>query len=103
MAYRLIGTGTTNAQGVAICSNNYVGTGKGEVDFIASTDNPIVEGSLQSVPSSVIDGIFRDGGTSSDHNDSWTNVSSNIDRTRAESYTTLTRKADSSSFGYLSL
>ena len=50
----------------------------------------------------ITDGTFKDIGTSSDHNDSWTTVSSTIDRTRAESYTTLTRKADSSSFGYLS-
>ena len=58
MAYRLIETGTTNAQGIARCSNNYVGTGKGEVDFIASTDNPITEGSLQSETYAVWDTIW---------------------------------------------
>ena len=60
VSYRLIGTGTTNAQGIARCSNNYVGTGKGEVDIVASTDNPIVEGSLQSETYSLFDTLFCD-------------------------------------------
>lgn len=60
VSYRLIGTGTTNAQGIARCSNNYVGTGKGEVDIVASTDNPIVEGSLQSGTYATIDAKFYD-------------------------------------------
>lgn len=61
VSYRLIGTGTTNAQGIARCSNNYVGTGKGEVDIVASTDNPIVEGSLVSETYELIDCMVFDG------------------------------------------
>ena len=58
VSYRLIGTGTTNAQGIARCSNNYVGTGKGEVDLVASTDNPIVQGSIQSGTYEVLDNVL---------------------------------------------
>lgn len=72
VTYRLIGTGTTDAQGIARCNNNYVGTGKGEVDLIASTDNPIVEGSIQSGTYNVWDYLFYDKATDGEKNTNWT-------------------------------
>lgn len=61
--YRLIGIGRTDSNGVAVCDTNYVGTGKGKVDIIASTDNPIVQGSLLSETCSVLDAILNWEGT----------------------------------------
>lgn len=94
----VIGTGTSNSEGVAECTFTGTGSGKHNILAEASVGSRIISSEIYET----IDGTFKDIGTSSDHNDSWTNVSSAIDRTRAESYTTLTRKADSSSFGYLS-
>lgn len=88
-----LGTVQTDNNGVA--SYTYTGVNGGLCEFTFKV------GRIQSEIYETIDGTFKDIGTSSDHNDSWTFVSSTIDRTRAESYTTLTRKADSSSFGYV--
>ena len=84
--YRLIGIGTTDSNGVAVCNNNYVGTGKGKVDIIASTENPITQGSLQSEIYELIDGTFKDMATLSDHNDNW--------YIRLPNLTTITREAN---------
>ena len=80
VSYRLIGTGTTNAQGIARCSNNYVGTGKGEVDLVASTDNPIVEGSLQSKTYEVDDTYNYDDATLSNAHNIWTDSGNFLER-----------------------
>ena len=71
-SYRYLGYGTTDANGVAHLTKNasgqdvngYVGTGAGEVDVIASLDNPISQGSIVSGTLSVIDGSFFDTGLS---------------------------------------
>lgn len=66
--YRLIGIGRTDSNGVAVCDTNYVGTGKGKVDIIASTENPIVQGSLQSGTYNVLDCVSYDAGIYGDSN-----------------------------------
>jgi len=84
--YRYLGYGVTNDNGVAqlthdangdLISNGggYVGTGAGELDVIASLDNPITSGSVVSDTYQVIDALLRDGGTDSDKNNSmWNNT-----------------------------
>lgn len=62
MAKRLIGTATTDAQGVATVS--YVGEGAGVLNIQAETD----DGSLQSETYEVIDAVLRDGGVTGDRN-----------------------------------
>ena len=56
--YRYIGQGETNANGVA--SIPYRGIGKGKMEVVASTDRPIIDGSLQSEIYDIIDGWFAD-------------------------------------------
>ena len=68
MAKRLIGTGTTGTDGS--CSIPYTGTGAGEVDVIASLDNPISQGSIVSVPCNVWDTLWYDD-NSSEHEIKW--------------------------------
>ena len=71
-SYRYLGYGVTNSNGVAHLDhdpqgnpiNGYTGTGAGEVDVIASTDNPISSGSIVSEPYNVWDTIFYDDGLS---------------------------------------
>lgn len=71
-SYRYLGYGVTNSNGVAHLDHDpqgnqidgYTGTGAGEVDVIASTDNPISSGSIVSETYSVIDAIYNDDGTS---------------------------------------
>jgi hypothetical protein len=50
-----------------------VGTGKGEVDIVASTDNPITEGSLQSETYSIEDDLFYDDGVTTPITNHWIN------------------------------
>ena len=57
-SYRYLGYGTTDANGVA--HYTYTGTGAGEVDVIASLDNPISEGSIVSETYEVLDCIYID-------------------------------------------
>ena len=67
-SYRYLGYGVTNSNGVAHLDhdpqgnpiNGYTGTGAGEVDVIASTDNPISSGSIVSEPCNVWDTIWYD-------------------------------------------
>lgn len=68
VSYRLIGTGTTDDNGVATCNNVYTGTAKGEVDIVASTDNPIVQGSLLSETYELLDATFYDKASNGVHN-----------------------------------
>ena len=79
--YRFIGTGETDASGVARLTKDpqgqtisgYTGSGVGEVDFVASLDNPIESGSIVSVPYSVLDATFKDIGTSTNYG-TWTST-----------------------------
>lgn len=96
-SYRYLGYGTTDANGVAHLKKNasgqdvngYVGTGAGEVDVIASLDNPISQGSIVSETYSIWDTLQYDGGTINDHNDT---IWNNIDYlSRGEEYSTITR------------
>lgn len=75
ITYRLIGKGTTDENGIAhmdystsdggstwtdISSNpGYTGVGAGEIDLLASTDNPITSSSCQSEPYTLYDTIFH--------------------------------------------
>lgn len=61
MVLRLIGTATTDNNGVAVLSNGYTGTGAGMVDFVASAE--IDGGSVVSEPYSVWDCIYYEDGT----------------------------------------
>lgn len=63
MARRLIGTSTTNSQGVATC--DYTGVGAGEIDIVATS------GSLVSEIFSIIDALYFEDGTS-DKSANWT-------------------------------
>ena len=92
-SYRYLGYGTTDSNGVA--HYTYTGTGAGEVDVIASLDNPIGQGSIVSEPSSVLDTIFYDKGLSGtgNHNDNWFNQDTGFDVVRGDEYTTISRKA----------
>ena len=56
--YRYLGYAKTDANGVA--KYNFTGSGAGEIDYIASLDNPIVDGSIVSVPCNVLDCIYYD-------------------------------------------
>jgi len=60
MAYRLLGSGTTDSNGRA--TYTYTGAGNGEIDVIASLDNPIVSSSVQSKPYPVEDVFVFDSG-----------------------------------------
>lgn len=86
--YRYIGQGETNSNGVA--SINYTGIGKGKMEVVASTDRPIVDGSLQSVTYSILDCIFYDEATSSaTKNPNWN--SSNISVNYENGYCVLSK------------
>ena len=60
MAYRYLGSATTNANGVA--ELNFTGTGRGELDIVASTSNPISGSSLVSGTYEVLDCLVYDDG-----------------------------------------
>ena len=76
-SYRYLGYGVTDSNGVAHLKKNakdqdidgYTGVGAGEIDIIASLDNPIVDGSIVSETYEVIDGTFKD--TATLHNTKW--------------------------------
>ena len=73
MARRLIGTGTTNSQGVATC--DYTGVGAGEIDIVATS------GSLVSGTYGVLDCIWYDPLTETPLKNQWitTNLNPNTD------------------------
>ena len=77
--YKYLGWGITNENGVAQLKydengdeldHSYTGVGAGEVDVLASLDNPVSEGSIVSVPYSVLDGLYFEDGTS-DKSSNW--------------------------------
>ena len=98
--YKYLGYGFTDENGVAQLKydengdeleHSYAGVGAGEVDVLASLDKPIVDGSIVSGTSSVLDCTFYDKGLdgSGNHNDNWENLSNNFEVTRGSEYTTL--------------
>lgn len=71
--YKYLGYGITNSEGVARLdhdqngnpiSHSYTGTGAGEINIVASLDNPIVEGSLVSETYGLIDAKYYNDGSS---------------------------------------
>ena len=98
-SYRYLGYGTTDANGVAHLTKNasgqdvngYVGTGAGEVDVIASLDNPISQGSIVSETLPVLDATFFDKGILNDPQttDVWYNQQ-NASLTRSSEYSEIT-------------
>ena len=94
VAYRYLGSALTNANGVA--TFDYQGTGAGEIDVIASLDNPITDGSIVSETLSVMDTLLYDTGTDPNHN-IWTGDTSALTRnseySRLEEQTTDTTVA----------
>lgn len=58
MVLRFLGEATTDANGLAVLSDGYVGTGAGLVDIVAKTT--IDESTVVSQPSSVLDCIWYD-------------------------------------------
>lgn len=97
--YRYIGYGVTNSNGVAHLDhdpqgnpiNGYTGTGAGEVDVIASTDNPIIDGSIVSEPYEVIDALFFDD-ASTNRNSEYSPYHCNLSHNNGEY--TITRNDD---------
>lgn len=87
VVYRLLGSGVTDANGVA--SVNYTGAGAGEMDFIASTSNPIDESSLVSETFALIDATWIDYATQENHRDVWYNHANTRSERKSE-YTELT-------------
>ena len=88
------GSVTTDSNGEA--SISYTGTGVGDVDVIVSY------GTLLQETYEIIDATFYDKGTLSE-NQNWSSVSSTATLTRLAEYSSLVRKSDSSSFGYMLL
>ena len=97
--YRYLGWGKTNENGIAKLDHNsegqeiehsYTGTGAGEVDVIASTDNPITSSSIVSETLPVLDTLLYDTGTDATHN-IWTGDTSNL--TRGSEYSRLEESA----------
>lgn len=95
MARRLIGTGTTNAQGIATCNATYTGVGAGKLQIIA------VSGDLESQTYELTDCEYLDPATTSKYNDSrwyqWDSYPSTV--TRGTTETTI-EKQTSSTTGY---
>ena len=91
MVLRYLGYGTTDSSGVAkldhdangdSISHSYIGVGAGELDVLASLDNPVVEGSVVSEPYEVIDAFVKDNCTTD--TSLWTSSTATIDRTSGE-------------------
>ena len=80
MVLRFIGEATTDENGLAVLEDGYTGTGAGLVDIIAQTT--IDESTVVSQPSTVIDALFKDMGTSTDYGNwsNWTGYEPKITR-----------------------
>ena len=110
MVYKYLGYGVTDSNGVAKLDHDaegqelqhsYTGVGAGEVDVVASLDNPVSQGSIVSVPCSVWDYLFYDDGITSPKTANWTNYQDRITVSVDETGTTLLRDASSSTGYYL--
>ena len=100
-SYRYLGYGVTNSNGVAHLDhdpqgnpiNGYTGTGAGEIDVVASLDNPVESGSIVSGTYQLLDTLLYDKGLSGtgNYNDSaWDNISYFTEFSRGENGTTVT-------------
>ena len=90
MARRLIGTGTTNAQGIATCNTTYTGVGAGKLQIIA------VSGNLESDTYELLDAQFYDDGVTTDGGKLYyTNTTSEVSRTTDSTGTLVTNLTDS--------
>ena len=107
--YRYLGYGVTDSNGVAKLdhdangdplSHSYTGVGAGEIDVVASLDNPITSSSIVSVPCNVLDATFYDKGLSGsgNYNDNW-DTSDTISVSRDAEGTTLEYVPSASSYG----
>ena len=96
MALRLIGTATTDNNGVAVLSNGYTGTGAGEIDVVAKTE--IDDRIFQSEPYTVWDTIAYDDGT----NTNWSG-GANLTKTSDNGVVTLKTSNANSSTGKIYL
>lgn len=88
--YKYLGYGVTNENGVAHLDHNadgkpinhsYTGVGAGEVDVVASLDNPVSSGSIVSETYEVLDCIWYDPLTETPLKNKWysTNLNLNTD------------------------
>ena len=96
MSYVYLGYGTTNSDGIAKLDHDangdkiqhsYTGVGAGEIDVVASLDNPVSSGSIVSKTFVVSDCIFYDKGTLSDNHHWYNNDDLKSPVTRKEEYT----------------
>lgn len=94
VVYRLLGSGVTDANGVA--SYTYTGAGAGELDLVASTSNPITQSSLVSETYELYDTLFYDSGTSAPPENTW--VINGFETSYSENGTTLTSTSYSTCF-----
>ena len=78
--YRYLGYGVTDSNGVAHLdhdangdplTHSYTGVGAGEVDVLASLDNPVSSGSIVSETYEVLDCVFYEDGTTGTPNTYW--------------------------------
>ena len=109
-SYTYLGYGTTDSNGVAKLdhdangdpiSHSYTGVGAGEIDLLASTDNPITSSSCQSEPYTLWDYLFYDDGVTSPKTANWNNYQSRLTVTVDENGTTLLRDSASGTGYYL--
>ena len=86
MVYKYLGYGVTDSNGVAKLDHDaegqelqhsYTGVGAGEVDVVASLDNPVSSGSIVSVPCNVIDAERMDSGIEGTSTNLFSPMSSN--------------------------
>ena len=107
-SYRYIGYGVTNSNGVAHLDhdpqgnpiNGYTGTGAGEVDVIASTDNPITSSSIVSETLPVLDTIIYDNGFENDYNDNCWVTETDVEVIHGADGTTVENKASGTKYRY---
>ena len=100
MVYKYLGYGVTDSNGVAKLDHDaegqelqhsYTGVGAGEVDVLASLDNPVSSGSIVSEIYSVLDGLYFEDGAS-DKSANW-NLS-NVGYSSNGEYVTLNNASD---------
>ena len=87
--YNYLGYGTTDSNGIAKLeydangdplTHSYTGTGAGEIDIVASLDNPIASGSIQSETYILLDALFYDMGTDPDNPNTKYSISNTFER-----------------------
>jgi hypothetical protein len=110
--YKYLGYGVTNSKGKAKLdhdkngdpiTHSYTGTGAGELDIIASLDNPstISDSSIQSEIYSLLDAIFVDYGVTGKKNSNWSNYSNRLTVVTDETGTTLTGYESSNGYYFV--